>query len=209
METLSNIPLCLVKSSRGLLWQINEYFKNVTSRRGRRSCPSIEEPSEEKQSYDPILPEREYTPESDAESNKELPRNPQHPDQVVPENGTSLPTYASENESALPTDPRGENIHPWTRLIDPSMEEDIPLRPSEVDIPHEIQYSGKNREFPRDPGTKKPELERPDEAPEIENPMEGPEIEKRDEGPEIETPDQGQEISRPAKREIDPDQART
>nr|MBI1230320.1 hypothetical protein [Cytophagales bacterium] len=102
-------------------------------------------------------------------------------------------------------EPVSNNPQLWEEQMDPSMEEDIPLRPSEVDIPHEIQYSGKNREFPRDPGTENPEIERPDEAPEIDNPGEGPEIEKRDEGPEIEKPDQGQEISRPAKREIDPD----
>jgi hypothetical protein len=158
----------------GILVDIKERISSIVQRRDGRAQPKIEEPDEENRGYGGILPGNEETPDTGADPDGELPSDKSHPDVSVPEGAEDQPSYTGESEEELPSDLTGGDRDAWQNELDPSTEEDIPLRPSEVEIPHEIQYDRDEDLRVETPGQEgdNSEFEKPNGGQDVDNPDE-------------------------------------
>lgn len=154
----------------GLLIDIKERISGLVQRRDGRAQPKIEEPDEENRDYEEILPGSENTYGIASDPDGQLSSGLDYPDVAVPADAESQLPYSGSPEHVFPPDLADQTNEPWQNQLDPSTEEDIPLRPSEVDIPYEIQYDQEDDLRVITPGQDKSEFELPDETPEIENP---------------------------------------
>jgi len=148
---------------------INSYSFSVIPRKDGRSQPKIEEPDEENRGYEGIMPGHDGTPDTGAAPEKNYPDDPDHPDLWIPEEPESQPAYAGGQEEVLPPDLTSSDPE-----LDPSTEEGIPRRPTEVDFPNEPEYDKKDEspEIIPDAGQERPEVDISEEGAEIENPQE-------------------------------------
>jgi hypothetical protein len=158
----------------GLLIDLKERISSIVQRRDGRAQPRIEEPDEENRGYEGILPGREGTPDTGAEPDGQLPSDIAHPDTAVPDDAETQRTYTGETEEALPSDITGGEGDLWQEELDPSTEEDIPLRPSEVEIPDEIHYDQEEdlRVISPEQDSEETAFERLEEDPDLDNPDE-------------------------------------
>ncbi|WP_158857803.1 hypothetical protein [Lunatibacter salilacus] len=159
----------ILMMSLGLLIDIKERISSIAQGRDGRAQEKNGEPVEDNQGYQGIPPGIENTPATAFEPDGQLPSGLVHPDVSVTENADSQPSFTGESGEALPADQTGEPIDSWENELDPSTEEDIPLRPSEVEIPHEIQYD-KDDDLINAPVQGESEIEIPEEDFEVEDP---------------------------------------
>lgn len=151
----------------GLLIDLKERISNMVQSRDSMVSPKMEDPDEETPGFEGILPTNENKPEAWAQTDGQ-PSS----DIVVSEEADPEPSYTGNPGNVVFDDYTGDKEELWQDEMDPSSEEDIPLRPSEVDIPHEIQYDKEDDLRIITPGQVDSEIEIPEEDFEEENPEE-------------------------------------
>ncbi|HSI74872.1 MAG TPA: hypothetical protein VK957_03210 [Lunatimonas sp.] len=156
--------------SLGLLIDIKERISSIAQSRDGRAREKNGVPDEENRSYQGVPPGIGYAPAS--EQDGQLPSGQTHPGVLLTADADSQPSFTGESGVAFQDDQMGEPIEPWQDQLDPSTEEDIPLRPSEVEIPHEIQYD-KDDDLIIPPVKGESEIEIPEEDFEVEKPEKG------------------------------------
>lgn len=149
----------------GLLVNLKERVSSLFQGRDGRPHPKLQEPDEETPGFEGILPVNENTPDAWAKEDGQLSS-----DIVVSDEADSESFYTGNPENVIFDEFRGDTKESWQDEIDPSSEEDIPLRPSEVDIPHEVHYDKEDDLRIITPGPGKSEVEIPEEDIKIENP---------------------------------------
>lgn len=150
----------------GLLVNLKEDISSLFQRQDGRAHPKLEEPDEETPGFEGVLPVSENTPDAWAKEDGQLSS-----DIVVSDEADSEPFYTGNPENVIFDEFMGDTKESWQDEMDPSSEEDIPLRPSEVDIPHEIHYDKEDDLRIITPGQGKSEAEIQEEDFEVESPV--------------------------------------
>ncbi len=149
----------------GLLIDIKERVGSLVHFRGGRAKLKFEQPSEETLGFEGILPDNENSPYTGETSAGQLSSNTE-----VSEEADSQASYTANPEKVVAGDFIDEGKEPRREQLDPSTEQDIPLRPSEVEIPEEIQHDQEDNSEIITPGKGESEVVIPEEEIEVENP---------------------------------------
>ena len=149
----------------GLLIDIKERISSLVQLRDGSAKSEFKEPNEETPGFEGILPVSENSPDTRAKAAGQLSS-----DVEVSEEADSQPSYTGNHENIVSQGTAGDINDPSQDHLDPSTEEDIPLRPSEVEIPHEILYDQEGDSQIMTTGQGDSEVIIPEEEIEIETP---------------------------------------